>query len=872
MKRWQRKVLLASLTGAMWLTAPVSALADVEEGSAAEVQQEVTAGEEIAVQTIQETGVQVAVPVISKMSATVQGIHVYWNKVSGAASYTLFRATSRNGAYTKLVSTSATNYTDTGVKSGTTYFYKVCANAGDSQSAASGVRGMIFVETPDFTLRVNRSVGIGLSWNKIAGATGYAVYRRSYSGSDAWVRVATVTDGSTSWNDTSVKSKNGSIYRYTVRALAGSDRKTLSGCRSTGRTMVRLMTPTLNSADVSGGGKIKAAWSQNAQGSGYELRLMTDGTVYKIYTLGNNASLSKVVADLPQGTTFKVQVRAYKKVSGVGSFYSAWSNEKKVTVEGGNSGSDNSVSQAANDFKNGNYGMMSAAEWKKTKAEIEKFKVKYITSDMSDFEKEIKIIEWLVENCEYQLGDAWSRSTAYSCIVLGKAQCSGYADAFLQTVKLCGLDVRYVHSSTHAWNLVKLDDNWYHVDVTWEDPIVQEDGGSSNDNGFGFENLRNEYINLMDAQIQKVNEHKTWSPSTIKANGIKYGPAVVEKYLEDGIIDTSLAGTEKDNSIVGYKIKYVDEDGFAFMTVSGSAKVGTKITPEKKEFKGYELTGESDIKTYRLNKDEKLNQFTVRYTTIYDWTIRYVCNTDGKLLATQTGTAKAGTKIQIPKKKFDGHKCLTSETSFTVSSQTYDFRVSYTHELDKYQYTIEWYAEDTGEVLYTITDVAEKDSGIRYSYSRSDYAPAEEWENYTFWITEDRIKFRVPCVKKTTVKNITADSAEDESEIIMPDNGSNKADEDLKDTDKEKSDEKVEEAADAEEKENVKQEESSGKESESGEKVKSEKETEDESEVKEGESEIDTEDSEKETGKFEEREDRTINEEKEDGGKSLVVE
>lgn len=133
MKRWQRKVLLASLTGAMWLTAPVSALADVEGGSAAAVQQEVTAREEIAVQTIQETGVQVAVPVISKMSATVQGIHVYWNKVSGAASYTLFRATSRNGAYTKLVSTSATNYTDTGVKSGTTYFYKVCANAGDSQ-------------------------------------------------------------------------------------------------------------------------------------------------------------------------------------------------------------------------------------------------------------------------------------------------------------------------------------------------------------------------------------------------------------------------------------------------------------------------------------------------------------------------------------------------------------------------------------------------------------------------------------------------------------------------------------------------------------------------------------------------------------------
>lgn len=44
-------------------------------------------------------------------------------------------------------------------------------------------------------------------------------------------------------------------------------------------------------------------------------------------------------------------------------------------------------------------------------------------------------------------------------------------DAFLQTAKLCGLDARYIHNSSHAWNLVKLDGDWYHVDVTWEDPI-----------------------------------------------------------------------------------------------------------------------------------------------------------------------------------------------------------------------------------------------------------------------------------------------------------------------------------------------------------------------------------------------------------------
>ena len=119
--------------------------------------------------------------------------------------------------------------------------------------------------------------------------------------------------------------------------------------------------------------------------------------------------------------------------------------------------------------------MMTSSQWKETKAAIEKFKQEYITDGMSDMEKEIKIIEWLVQNCRYQSKSDWSRSTAYSCIILGKAQCAGYADAFLQTAKLCGLDARYIHNSSHAWNLVKLDGDWYHVDVTWEDPI----GGNS---------------------------------------------------------------------------------------------------------------------------------------------------------------------------------------------------------------------------------------------------------------------------------------------------------------------------------------------------------------------------------------------------------
>lgn len=194
--------------------------------------------------------------------------------------------------------------------------------------------------------------------------------------------------------------------------------------------------------------------------------------------------------------------------------------------------SDDSVSQSANDFKNGNHGMMSDSQWEETKAAVEKFKKKYIKAGMSDFEKEIKIIEWLVENCSYESKKDWSRSTAYSCIILGKAQCAGYADAFLQTAKLCGLEVRYVYNNSHAWNLIKLDGDWYHVDVTWEDPL------GSND--YGFNHLRNKYINLEDDQIKNASYHRTWYPESATAKGTKYGPPVVSKYLKSGSVDTSL--------------------------------------------------------------------------------------------------------------------------------------------------------------------------------------------------------------------------------------------------------------------------------------------------------------------------------------------
>lgn len=68
--------------------------------------------------------------------------------------------------------------------------------------------------------------------------------------------------------------------------------------------------------------------------------------------------------------------------------------------------------------------------------------------------------------------------SAYGALVLGKAVCSGYARAYQDLLARCGIPCEVVDSDSldHAWNLVQLGPNWYHVDVTWDDPVPDRPG------------------------------------------------------------------------------------------------------------------------------------------------------------------------------------------------------------------------------------------------------------------------------------------------------------------------------------------------------------------------------------------------------------
>ena len=85
------------------------------------------------------------------------------------------------------------------------------------------------------------------------------------------------------------------------------------------------------------------------------------------------------------------------------------------------------------------------------------------------------INDFIVNNCKYITGEEVEyASTAYGCLVEGKANCEGYAKAFDLLAAELGLKSVLITGETdtgenHAWNQVKVGVNWYNIDVTWSD-------------------------------------------------------------------------------------------------------------------------------------------------------------------------------------------------------------------------------------------------------------------------------------------------------------------------------------------------------------------------------------------------------------------
>lgn len=97
----------------------------------------------------------------------------------------------------------------------------------------------------------------------------------------------------------------------------------------------------------------------------------------------------------------------------------------------------------------------------------------------SDYEKVKFLHDYIVTNCTYD-ATAPNASSAYGCLVEGRAVCEGYAKAMMLLCAAIEIECLPVIGNSlpdengekvpHIWNLIKIDGKWYHFDVTWDDP------------------------------------------------------------------------------------------------------------------------------------------------------------------------------------------------------------------------------------------------------------------------------------------------------------------------------------------------------------------------------------------------------------------
>lgn len=83
-----------------------------------------------------------------------------------------------------------------------------------------------------------------------------------------------------------------------------------------------------------------------------------------------------------------------------------------------------------------------------------------------------KIHDAIVRRVNYDM-DADDKFNAGGAIIDNQAVCQGYAMAFTYLCQAAGIECITVkgetESGSHAWNMVKIDGKWYHLDVCWDD-------------------------------------------------------------------------------------------------------------------------------------------------------------------------------------------------------------------------------------------------------------------------------------------------------------------------------------------------------------------------------------------------------------------
>ena len=200
-----------------------------------------------------------------------------------------------------------------------------------------------------------------------------------------------------------------------------------------------------------------------------------------------------------------------------------------------------------------------------------------IDNDMSDFEKENAINTYLCENAEYNdeimdyinsngtissdaVLDFANSFTPYGVLVENLGVCESYSEAFLLLCQAAGIDAIIetgkLGGVNHEWNRVKIDGDWYIMDVTNNDSEV----------------LPNCYFNLSDEIATGVLTTDTYALMDISISDYAASTMVREYYTMNSLY------TEDEDDAVDMLTNQLNEKDIATIRISKYADNATVLS------------------------------------------------------------------------------------------------------------------------------------------------------------------------------------------------------------------------------------------------------------------------------------------------------
>lgn len=113
-------------------------------------------------------------------------------------------------------------------------------------------------------------------------------------------------------------------------------------------------------------------------------------------------------------------------------------------------------------------------------AKIEEIEKEIWNNSMSNEDKIKEAHNYIINNSKYDKDRSdnnivkYKSDTAYGSLLEGYSLCGGYTDAMELFLEDMGIKSYKISSENHVWNAVNLNNAWYHLDLTWDDPITTD--------------------------------------------------------------------------------------------------------------------------------------------------------------------------------------------------------------------------------------------------------------------------------------------------------------------------------------------------------------------------------------------------------------